>query len=883
MIPNVYTWLPLAMYCLNLSLPRSIQTLISLSTTLSLLSPHLFASAENSVGVYQGNSANNMIGTYLSTNTDGSYNVAGFTQIGITLTTSKSLLLQVDQQANLKWVYSQDTQQGQNYFISHTTMMNPNTKKTMIYSAGSSLQNGVSLPYLSANNLNDGSLETAWIFSNFASSTASIQNIIATSDGVLLCVGLAGSSIHMTKFDPASQTVIAAHYITIPVGAIALQVRELGEQSYVISGYTQEAVGRGLLIKVHYQDKTLIHDWTNFYSGSFSSIKSLINAATSINDNIFFAGLVSGDMLIGAVNKTTGVLKWVNAIGGTGNLDMFNDIVLSNNELIITGQSNSGTIGGIQSAVFYAMDLNGNPLRNVTIVGSKNIAAYASFVHDKGISSILRTQSYSSVGASAPMFINFNADFTIAGSVLPSTFSFSSKNNLVNNRQAVTQTSGTSSITPFVPSVTDITNTIVQVNSSAIKSIYQQATTPSPTSQPSMQPSRQPTVQPSSRPSVRPSSWPTKMPSGQPSTRPTLSPSKRPNAKPTTQPTTRPSSRPSRKPSIHPSAQPSRQPTVQPSTRPTLRPSKQPSVQPTNQPSMQPSRQPTVQPSSRPSIKPSSWPTKMPSGQPSTRPTLSPTKRPSVKPTGQPSHTPSARPTFRPSLNPSSQSRRTPIVNASNRTKLSSSEISAIVICIVFLSTLAPFVLKKNRSWLKQKTQGFFSAEQKPKFNQILPDLTKLEEGTMTQAPQDLSSDNRLSPHRRDSLLILLSQLYIKIQKQTDPVHPETLESIQEKLSNTIGRISSNVTTPEQALNHQSSSLDQDDDSISLNLKLLLDHEEMMRNKIDDFMSRTDERCTTPTPSEFAAMDQYYDQRRASIIRENSDRDSSSSSDFDLH
>ena len=258
-------------------------------------------------------------------------------------------------------------------------------------------------------------------------------------------------------------------------------------------------------------------------------------------------------------------------------------------------------------------------------------------------------------------------------------------------------------------------------------------------------------------------------------------------------------------------AMPTGQPTPQPSAQPSLLPSGQPSAQPTTQPSAQPSRQPTVQPSSRPSDRPRSWPTRMPSGQPSTHPTLRPSRKPSAQPTTQPSAQPSrqstVQPSSRPSVRPSTHPTRMPSGQpqrlSNNQVKLTHGELSAIVLCVVFLAALAPLVLKKNRSWLKQKTQDFCSSETKPRFNQILPDLTELEDGKMTQDMNGLSADNGFNRGRRDSLLMLLAELYIAVRKsesKKSSVFPENPVLIEDALSTMVNSInSSNTTTPEKA------------------------------------------------------------------------------------
>ena len=329
--------------------------------------------------------------------------------------------------------------------------------------------------------------------------------------------------------------------------------------------------------------------------------------------------------------------------------------------------------------------------------------------------------------------------------------------------------------------------------------------------------------------------------------------------------------------------------TAAPSSQPTSQPSAQPSIEPT-QPSAQPSSQPTSKPSLRPSVRPSSWPTRMPSGQPSTRPTLSPSKRPSAqpssqptaRPSSQPSIKPSTRPTLSPSKRPSAQPTRQPSLDSNHTTlkselnhqkKLTSNELSAIIIAALFLSALAPLVFNKNRLRFTRAARAFFSDEETPRFNQVLPDLNALEEGA---AHQLVLNQGRPSK-RRDSLLILLAELYIKIKKTESRVLPECIEAIEGQLSNTIGSMSSDASAPEEVIPKQPS-LAQDNRSF-LSLEHLLAHDKHVKELMTKFMN--DDRikfCATPTPSEFAEMDAYYNQRRLSIQQDDLDLDSSSGS-----
>ena len=329
--------------------------------------------------------------------------------------------------------------------------------------------------------------------------------------------------------------------------------------------------------------------------------------------------------------------------------------------------------------------------------------------------------------------------------------------------------------------------------------------------------------------------------------------------------------------------------TAAPSSQPTSQPSAQPSIEPT-QPSAQPSSQPTSKPSLRPSVRPSSWPTRMPSGQPSTRPTLRPSKRPSTqpssqptaRPSSQPSIKPSTRPTLSPSKRPSAQPTRQPSLDSNHTTlkselnhqkKLTSNELSAIIIAALFLSALAPLVFNKNRLRFTRAARAFFSDEETPRFNQVLPDLNALEEGA---AHQLVLNQGRPSK-RRDSLLILLAELYIKIKKTESRVLPECIEAIEGQLSNTIGSMSSDASAPEEVIPKQPS-LAQDNRSF-LSLEQLLAHDKHVKELMTKFMN--DDRikfCATPTPSEFAEMDAYYNQRRLSIQQDDLDLDSSSGS-----
>ena len=871
---NFISLFQLGAYFLIPLLPKPIQRLVTLSTLLSLASTRVLASGNTAFGVFQGLSTNSMNMNFMTANTDNTFNFAGYMAIGGLIANSNSAIGQIDDRAQIKWFHQQNAG-GQNQLIGQAVM------DDALYSVGfASISGQTQQPYLSVNNLETGELITAYSIGGF-SSAARMTSLVATSNHTLICLGYTATTPFILEFDPTQGKVLSASYVSPAVaGAIATVITQADDGSYLIAGNTLDTNNNAWISKISHRQNNWISDWCQLYAVASSSLK--IYSLAESKGTVALTGVIGVSALVGTLSTKTGASNWNTVFSGLGvpRGIKFQNGAFSNSvdTLLVSAYTQVGTPGGRSSGWLFSMNLNGTLHSSRLLAGTRVSQIYMSTVGNDGmINALGGTLSLTSLAN--PMFLRVQPNLDIASNILPAqALSYSD-----NTKQMTTQvkafaiSSYSATITAFVPTVSNITSSVNTITTNPITAAWQSYETAAPSSQPtsqpsaqpsieptqpSAQPSSQPTSKPSLRPSVRPSSWPTRMPSGQPSTRPTLSPSKRPSAQPSSQPTARPSSQPSKKPSTRPTLSPSKRPSAQPSSQPTLQPSVRPSSWPTRMPSGQPSTRPTLRPSKRPSTQPSSQPTARPSSQPSikpsTRPTLSPSKRPSAQPTRQPSldsnHT-----TLKSELN--------------HQKKLTSNELSAIIIAALFLSALAPLVFNKNRLRFTRAARAFFSDEETPRFNQVLPDLNALEEGA---AHQLVLNQGRPSK-RRDSLLILLAELYIKIKKTESRVLPECIEAIEGQLSNTIGSMSSDASAPEEVIPKQPS-LAQDNRSF-LSLEQLLAHDKHVKELMTKFMN--DDRikfCATPTPSEFAEMDAYYNQRRLSIQQDDLDLDSSSGS-----
>ena len=440
--------------------------------------------ADESFSTYYASSASstnangNFYPTSITTNTDGSYIVAGT----VFSSPSYNALLGFDANGVETW-YNEQSSSLAGIAVSSTTIMN-NELFSGCYYTNNNTQLGV---YISQNNTNNGDLLSAW---GFNISFTNPISIFPTSQNTL--IAFAGN--YGLEFNPSNGTVLST--VTLPSYTSINSAAAISDSSYVVGGSCSYAGAPGsCLSQISLTGTNWSSGWTRVLNPSTNQIS--ISSIAARDNTVIFGGTIGvpsspTDGFIGSLDAITGASSWVTSIGGT-EWDYLNSVIFASSDLNNTNQIMA--VGTFNNSAWYVlMDLNETLSKSVILEGLDPSRAYRVVANNDGTFTSVGNTGYTYVGSDYYlMFAILNENLEINSCLLLPEEDFPGANyndntlNIQLGGQNITNAVGSpTSFSASYLTATNITSQFSKGTGPIIQS-YQSSTCP-PTAQPTKQP-----------------------------------------------------------------------------------------------------------------------------------------------------------------------------------------------------------------------------------------------------------------------------------------------------------------------------------------------------------------------------------------------------------